>query len=164
MPLRLALGLSGALLSGVGLGYSFFTGSPLTWPTAMWGAIAGYSLYPNMLQGADKNAMESIRRLNTPVLHNLMTSGFKGDKGMKAFTELQSLDRSKRTMLQQLAVSKETPQAAQLGALTGGKTTPLFSLLQSMPGKLAETFKTMGKPMAKNDQEFMAAMIKNLPV
>ncbi len=160
-PLKLVLGVSGGLLSALGLGYSVFTGSSIQWPTFMWAGISAYSLYPNLFNGAGKNAMIALETMNSPQMHEFFALGFKGPQGVKAFKELQEMDTEKRSAWQQLTKTNVLINGAQLGfvAKKGGALEQV--MLSMNEGKRAEALRKFGAPMNGGDRELMEKVIES---
>ncbi len=160
-PLRLVLGMGGGLLSALGLAYSLSKGTSIQWPTYMWAGISAYSLYPDLLAGAGKNAQKVLENMNSPQMHELFGLGFKGPQGVKAFKELQEMDTEKRNAWQQLTKTNAPINGAQLGFVSK-KGGALEKVMLSIPeGKRAEALRNFGAPMNSGDRELMEKVIES---
>ncbi len=165
-PLRVLGLISGFTVAGLGLGHSLYTGKDLTWPTGAWGILAALCAYPNLkdsILAPEKykrdQTMAAIEKYNTPAKRELI-SNFTPE----SFNELIDIPKKElqdfRKKMIRDAKNGQTTSLAEIGRLTDGKETPLYTMLSNLNSKKVAATIDLVLGAKKDDLPFIQDMIK----
>lgn len=165
-PFRVLGVVVGGLITAFGLGrnaWQIWKGeSPsINLATFGWAGILLYSLHPDIFQTSPEKAFAELKN-DRPEERIAMHGGFKGEKGVKGFTELQDIASDDPSGLNALR-KKDAVSVMEIGALAEEKGE-LMGIMKSMKTdqQRAQALHALGRKLDEREQEINKFLMRDI--
>ncbi|MDD5055140.1 MAG: hypothetical protein PHZ00_02625 [Candidatus Peribacteraceae bacterium] len=162
-PLRILLALTGGLFSVMGLGLAA-AGKGFSPATGFWMAVAIGAARPDLLQGGDKAALESIKALDHKKIHYFLTEkDIQGKDGVQAFQDIQLAAESGNAELFHALKDAPNVYKHQIDELLGtdkGKTSELLKNSRMSDADRAQAIQLFGREYDDGQKEMIETALQ----
>lgn len=157
-PLRIFLAFTGGLFSVMGLGLAA-AGKGFSPATGFWMAVAIGAARPDLFQGGDKAALESIKALDHKKIHYFLTDkNFHGKEGVQAFQDIQFAAESGNAELFHSLKDAPNVNRMQIDELLGtdkGTTSELLKSTKMSDADRADAIRLFGEDYDDGQKEMI---------
>lgn len=164
-PLRIMGGILGSIITTMGLAQTAFRKEHSFSPaTAGWGILTAMLVRPDLFQGGSTGLLATMSAIGSTPVRQGVARGMKGEEGVQAFEELQTMVKNAKTKpkIDALLNSDQPITVAQLGALNDDPNSAFVTTMTKVPeADRRATLKTFAEPMDKGKTQLMTEMIRS---